>query len=65
MFSGGIHKHLHTYVWTISKKEDLVDIAIQVFPIWKEKYEEMNPKLWGLFDWVDELMTSLHPPTLL
>ena len=64
MFTGGIHKHLHTYVWTVSKKEDLVDVAIQVFPVWKEKYQEENPKLQALFDWVEELMTSPHPPTL-
>ncbi len=57
VFGGGIHKHLHTYVYTASKKEDLVDIAIQVFPVWKEKYEEENPKLRALFDWVDDNYT--------
>lgn len=60
MFSGGIHKHLHTYCWTVSKKEDLVDIAIQVFPAWRKlqvKGKEENPKLRALFDWVDDNYT--------
>jgi bisphosphoglycerate-dependent phosphoglycerate mutase len=48
MFGGRVHKHLYIYLWTVSKKENLLDIAEQVLPYWKT---EANPRLKVLMDW--------------
>lgn len=51
VFGGSVHKHLHTYMWVVSKKERLLDVAEHAFPFWKEHYQESNSKLRALFQW--------------